>query len=216
MLTMLLGFRDAVLPRRLRKRVIRAFEAVVEVYRLTSAHGKDAAALEERSLATTRCGGGLGVRSPSVRRTGTPPGRPSRRMNALQDLAYDPSRACRVGGYSAAGVRDTKRVALTAQTTFDADGGDPLYYTVARDMRPGVAGCCGHGAASYPAVPRLQHVIDRVFAVLVPQVFGLPLEAPLAPLEVTPLSHKLRDRRPKGESPLGVLGEAGFARFVLA
>jgi len=54
MLPMLFGFRDTVLPRRLKKRVVRALEATLEVRRLLLMHGKDAASCFERKLAMIR------------------------------------------------------------------------------------------------------------------------------------------------------------------
>jgi len=57
MLPMLLGFNDRVLPTQLKRRVVKAFEAVLEVHRLAYAHGKDAAACLERKEATIRYGG---------------------------------------------------------------------------------------------------------------------------------------------------------------
>ena len=54
MLPMLLGFNDVVLPRRLKRRVVQATEAIQEVYHLSYLHGKDAAACLERKLATIR------------------------------------------------------------------------------------------------------------------------------------------------------------------
>lgn len=55
MLPMLLGFNEVVLPRLLKRRVVLATEALLEVHRLTHLHGKDSVACEERRLATIRC-----------------------------------------------------------------------------------------------------------------------------------------------------------------
>ena len=54
---MLLGFNSRVLPRRLKRRVVKALETVSEVHRLVYLHGKDAAACLARKLAVIRCVG---------------------------------------------------------------------------------------------------------------------------------------------------------------
>jgi hypothetical protein len=54
MLPMLFGFRDTVLPRRQKKRVVRGLEATLEVRRLLLVHGKDASSCYELKLAIIR------------------------------------------------------------------------------------------------------------------------------------------------------------------
>lgn len=49
------------------------------------------------------------------------------RMFALQDLAYMPSRACSLGGYTSVMGRYWKRHALLMGHLVDGDCGDPIY-----------------------------------------------------------------------------------------
>lgn len=51
---MLLGFNDLIASKRIKKRLVSASEAILEVHRLAYQHSKDARACEERRLATTR------------------------------------------------------------------------------------------------------------------------------------------------------------------
>lgn len=52
---------------------------------------------------------------------------PLGRMFALLDLAFEPSRACHGGGYSAVRGRYSKRHYLLAMPLFDVGLGDPIY-----------------------------------------------------------------------------------------
>ena len=61
----------------------------------------------------------------------------------------------------------------------------------------------------------LQDIVDRVFANLVPQALGLPLE-PLAPLDATPLLRKLSSPEFPAAKPVATLGAARYADFLLA
>lgn len=61
-----------------------------------------------------------------------------------------------------------------------------------------------------------QSLIDQVFSVLVPQALGLPLDAPLAPLEEAPLSQTLGGLKDRGATPAALLGATGEAHFELA
>ena len=60
-----------------------------------------------------------------------------------------------------------------------------------------------------------QDIVDRVFANLVPQALGLPLE-PLAPLDATPLLRKLSSPDFLAAKPVASLGAARYADFLLA
>ena len=60
-----------------------------------------------------------------------------------------------------------------------------------------------------------QDIVDRVFANLVPQALGLPLE-PLAPLDATPLLRKLSSPEFPAAKPVATLGAARYADFLLA
>jgi hypothetical protein len=66
---------------------------------------------------------------------------------------------------------------------------------------------------SYALPP--QDIVDRVFAILVPQAIGLPL-VPLAPLDATPLLHKLSSPLAPAANPRATLGAARYADLLLA
>ena len=163
-------------------------------------------------------------------------------MFALLDLAFEPSRACHGGGYSAVRGRYSKRHSLLAMPLFVMDMGDPIYVstdpfelmhklktrptlhnslkhaaTVARSILVKVRGAQMPFLAVAPmsyALP-LQDIVDRVFAILVPQAFGLPL-VPLAPLDATPLLRKLSSPLAPAANPRATLGAARYADLLLA